>query len=258
MSSSFQQFKALHQSNNLFLMPNIWNAKSALIFQEKQFTAIATSSVAVANSLGYGDGQKMPFSDYLFVVNRIISSVTIPLSVDMEMGYGKSPEEIYVNILKLIDLGVIGINIEDSIINESVRTLQEAKIFAKTIEYIKNKLESEGLNLFINVRCDTYILNVENKQQETNHRIKSYEAAGADGIFLPCICVEDDIAEAVNNTKLPLNVMCIPGLPGFDTLNKLGVKRVSMGGFLFNKVYSNINGLSEAITTNKNFSSLLS
>jgi 2-methylisocitrate lyase-like PEP mutase family enzyme len=258
MSSKFQQFKDLHHSAGLFLLPNIWNAKSALFFQEKQFRAIATSSAAVANSLGYEDGEKMPFSDYLFVINRILSSVQIPLSVDMEMGYGRSAEEIHANILKLIELGVVGINIEDSIINKSGRTLQEAKIFAKTIEYVKNKLESESLDLFINVRCDTFILNVENKQKETSDRLRIYQAAGADGIFLPCISKEDDIAEAVKNTKLPLNVMCIPGLPGFEILNGLGVKRVSMGGFLFKKVYDNIGQLSESITTDKDFSALLS
>jgi len=140
MSSKFSTFKDLHQSTGLFVLPNVWNAKSALLFQEKKFPAIATSSAAVANSLGYEDGEGMPFSDYLFIINRILSSVQIPLTVDMEMGYGRTNEEIFVNILKLIDLGVAGINIEDSTVNNSERVLKEAGIFAKTIEYIKNKL----------------------------------------------------------------------------------------------------------------------
>jgi len=75
---------------------------------------------------------------------------------------------------------------------------------------------------------------------------------------LPCISNEDDIAEAIDNTKLPLNVMCIPGLPGFEVLNKLGVKRASMGPFLFNKIYDEASQLSQEITTNKNFSPILS
>ena len=79
-------------------------------------------------------------------------------------------------------------------------------------------------NLFINIRCDTYILNVDNKQQETNDRLKIYETTGADGIFLPCICSQGDIAEAVNATKTTTNVMRIPDFPGFDILNNLGVK----------------------------------
>ena len=257
MPSNFEKFKDLHHSSGLFVLPNAWNAKSALLFQENKFPAIGTSSAAVATSLGYEDGEQMPFSDYLFIISRILSSVQVPLSVDIETGYGKLDEEIYTNILKLMDLGVVGINIEDSIINKSGRVLKDEKLFAKTVEYIKNKLVTENLNLFINIRCDTYILNVENKKQETNKRLKIYESTGADGIFLPCIATEEDIAEAISNTKLPLNVMCIPGLPDFETLNKLGVKRASMGPFLFNKVYENVNEFSQAITATKSFSPIL-
>ncbi|HEX7903449.1 MAG TPA: isocitrate lyase/phosphoenolpyruvate mutase family protein [Chitinophagaceae bacterium] len=258
MSSKFSTFKDLHQSDRSFILPNAWDAKSAVLFQENKFPAIGTSSAAVATSLGYEDGEGMPFADYLFVIKQILSCLQIPLTVDMEMGYGKTNEEIFVNMLQLIDLGVAGINIEDSSVNPSGRALKEAAVFAKTIEYVKNKLASKKLNLFINIRCDTYILNVENKLKETISRLNIYETTGADGIFLPCISNTDDIAQAVSNTKLPLNVMCIPGLPDFNTLHKLGVKRISMGPFLFNKLYSNITKLSQEIFTTQNFSSLLS
>ncbi len=182
----------------------------------------------------------MPFLDYLFVIKRILSSVRIPLSVDMEMGYGATDEEIYMHILTLVEMGVVGINIEDSIINRSGRVLKEAKVFARTIEHLKNKLVSENIDIFINIRCDTYLLSVENKRQETSRRLKMYEVAGANGIFLPCISDENDIAAAVRDTQLPLNVMYIPGLPGFEQLRLLGVKRVSMGPFSFNQLYDHI------------------
>jgi len=258
MSSNFQKFKQLHQQSDLLVLPNAWNAKSASIFEEKQFPAVATSSAAVAESLGYRDGEGMPFMDYLFIINRIVSAIRVPLTVDIEMGYGETNAEVYTNILKLVELGVAGINIEDSIINQSKRTLKDTKTFGSTIEYIKNRLETEQLQLFINIRCDTYLLNIEKKREETIKRLKVYETTGADGIFLPCISKENDIVEAVNNTKLPVSVMCIPGLPGFAALNKLGVKRVSMGPFMFNKIYDNIGRLSETIDTSKNFSSILS
>jgi 2-methylisocitrate lyase-like PEP mutase family enzyme len=240
MSAKFQTFNDLHQSTELFILPNVWNAKSAIVFQEKGFPAIATSSAAVAGSLGYLDGEGMPFHDYLFVIKRILSSVQIPLSVDMEMGYGATDEEIYTHILTLAEMGVAGINIEDSIIDRSGRVLKNAEIFSGTIEHIKNKLVSADIDIFINTRCDTYLLSVENKRQETSRRLKMYETAGANGIFLPCICDEDDISAAVRDTKLPLNVMYVPGLPGFEQLHLLGVKRVSMGPFSFNKIYDNI------------------
>ncbi|MBS1659599.1 MAG: isocitrate lyase/phosphoenolpyruvate mutase family protein [Bacteroidetes bacterium] len=240
MSSNFSTFKNLHSSDQLFLLPNVWDARSAEIVQEQQFPAIATSSAAVATSLGYADGEGMPFSDYLFVIKRIAAIAKVPFSVDMEMGYGKSDEEIYSNARRLIELGVAGINIEDSLIGTSGRVLKDASLFSSTIKTIKNKLTSQGLDLFINVRCDTYLLDVPDKRQETARRLKLYETAGADGIFLPCIYKEEDILDAIGHTKLPLNVMYVLGLPNFDILNQLGVKRVSLGPFLFTKTYEAI------------------
>jgi 2-methylisocitrate lyase-like PEP mutase family enzyme len=243
------RFKQLHQS--LFILPNAWNPKSALHFQQAHFPAAATSSAAVANSLGYEDGEAMPFDEYLLIIRRILATVQIPVTVDLEMGYGNTNKAIYANIQKLAELGVAGINIEDSTIQSGNRTLKDANTFAETIAFIRNKVE-----LFINVRCDTYLLNVANKQTDTLARIQLYEAAGADGIFLPGISAEADIAEAVNATPLPINVMCIPALPDFETLQTLGVKRVSMGPFLFNKLYDSITPLTQAITATNNFSPL--
>lgn len=258
MSTPYQKFKSLHASNELFILPNAWDARSAIMFEENNFPAVATSSAAVANSLGYEDGENMSFDDYTFVIRRILSSINVPLTVDIETGYGTTNLEIAENILHLADLGVAGINIEDSVIQKSGRVLKDAAAFAKTISFIKNKLKAQGVDLFINVRCDTYILNVENKQQETINRLKLYSESGADGIFLPFIRDEKDIAAAVANATLPLNVMCVPDLPDFDTLNKLGVKRVSMGPFMSNKVYGDINQLSKAILATKTFSPILS
>lgn len=257
MSANFKTFEHLHHEKDLFILPNAWDAKSAMLFQEKGFPAVGTSSAAVASGLGYEDGEGMPFDDYLFIIKRIAGSVKIPVTVDMEMGYGKTGDEIVSNVSKLIELGIAGINIEDSVIEKSTRFLKEAAAFAKTIEYIKNYLSAKNLNLFVNIRCDTYLLHVKNVQEETTNRLKIYEAAGADGIFLPCITAEHDITEAVRNTKLPLNVMCIPGLPGFDRLNKLGVKRASMGPFLFNKTYKKAGELMQQVFDKNNFSAIL-
>jgi 2-methylisocitrate lyase-like PEP mutase family enzyme len=256
MSTTVEKFTSLHQASDLFLLPNVWNARSALTFQEGGFQAVATSSAAVADSLGYPDGEAMPFAEYLAVIRRILASVRIPLSVDLEMGYGRSNEEIYRNVLQLVDLGVAGINIEDSVIQESGRVLKPAKPFAHTIEHIRTKLAAIRAELFINVRCDTYLLNIAGKEKETRERMMVYEAVGADGIFLPCISQEDDISAAVNHTKLPVNVMCVPGLPDLDVLQRLGVKRVSMGPFLYNRVYEVAGQLSQAVLAARSFTPL--
>jgi 2-methylisocitrate lyase-like PEP mutase family enzyme len=257
MSAQFQKFNALHRADKLFVLPNAWDARSAQLFEESKFQAVGTSSAAVATGLGYEDGEGMPFQDYLFVIRRILASVKIPLTVDMEMGYGKTTEEICKNILKVADLGVVGINIEDSLIRDSKRSIQEANKFAKVIAQIKNTLVSQSLDVYINLRCDTYILGVDNKREETKKRLAIYNNSGADGIFLPCITDPNDITDAIANTRLPLNVMCLPGLPDFDTLNRLGVKRASMGPFMLGKVYGAIGTLSQAVTSVKNFSPIL-
>jgi 2-methylisocitrate lyase-like PEP mutase family enzyme len=259
MSTSVEKFAGLHQSSDLFVLPNVWNARSALAFQECGFPAVATSSAAVADSLGYPDGEGMPFAEYLSVIRRILATVHIPLSVDIEMGYGETNEEIYRNILQLVDLGVVGINIEDSMIRGAGgRVLKPVKSFAQTIEYIKSKLAAIRADLFINIRCDTYLLNVASKEKETRDRMIVYEASGADGIFLPCICEEEDISAAVNNTELPVNIMCVPGLPDLTVLRRLGVKRVSMGPFLYNRVYELAGQLSKAVMTGRSFAPLFS
>src|SRR5262245_62051848 len=98
MSSNFERFKKLHEAKYLFVLPNAWDTKSALVFEENKFSAIGTSSAAVSASLGYEDGEAMPFPDYLFVIRRIMASVKTPVTVDLEMGYGKSNADIFDNI----------------------------------------------------------------------------------------------------------------------------------------------------------------
>jgi 2-methylisocitrate lyase-like PEP mutase family enzyme len=257
MSSKVNQFRALHRSGELLILPNAWDAKSALFFQQQKFLAVATSSAAVAGGLGYEDGEQMPFSEYLFVVKRIMSVVKVPVSVDIEMGYGSSDEEILQNIVKLIELGVAGINIEDSVIEKSGRVLKDAQAFAGTIGYVRKELTARNMDLFINIRCDTFLLNIPDRTRETIRRLSIYENTGADGIFLPCISAEADIAAAVEATGLSVNVMCIPGLPGFGALQRLGVYRASMGPFFFNKIYGSIEALTDAVRVEQSFAPLL-
>lgn len=257
MASKFETFKTLHTGDELFILPNAWDAASAMIFQESNYPAVGTSSAAVAASLGYQDGEEMPFHEYLTIIRRIAASVNIPVTVDMEMGYGKTEEAVYANLQKLLEAGVAGINIEDSRMEKGKRTPGEAKELVRTVEFIKNKLSIASQFLFINVRCDTYLLKVNDRENETAHRLKLYESAGADGIFLPFISEEQDIAREIANTRLPLNVMAIPDLPDLDRLNRLGVKRVSMGPFLHNKTYSKASELAKKIIEQKSLKPIL-
>lgn len=254
MESKFETFKKLH-AGELFILPNAWDAESAMLLEQCGYSAVGTSSAAVASALGYSDGEGMPFEDYFFIIRRIAASVTVPVTIDMEMGYGKIDAAVYDNFRRLVDIGIAGINIEDSTISKGKRILRPADRFAQTIAFLKDKLKDAGQSLFINVRCDTFI--AENTINETADRLKLYESAGADGIFLPFISKHDDIVKAVATTKLPLNVMCIPGLPEIGELGKLGVKRVSMGPFLHNKTFATAKELATAVLQQKSLKSII-
>lgn len=257
MASKFETFKSLHRGEEVFILPNAWDAQSAIIFQENNYKAVGTSSAAVASSLGYADGEGMPFFEYLLIVKRIVSSVNIPVTIDMEMGFGKNTDEIWSNVQRLIEAGVVGINIEDSVIDKGVRSLGDSDKFTKTLEFIKTRLSQSNQSLFINVRCDTFLLNLSNKETETPKRVKLYESAGADGIFLPCIKEESDIEKAVVATKLPLNVMVFPGLPSVRKMSELGVKRLSMGPFLHGKTYARATELAKEVIESNSIISIL-
>lgn len=198
----------------------------------------------------------MPFSDYLFIIENIIKSTTIPLSVDLESGYGNDEKTIISNISKLANLGVVGINIEDSIVKENIRSLENEIIFSEKLNIIYNFIKKNNIEMFVNVRTDTFLLNCENVMDETLKRIKLYEQFNIDGIFIPCITNPNDIKKIVANTKLPINVMCMPELPNFDILKSIGVKRISLGNFINDYIYKTMEQISETIVNEKSFNCL--
>ena len=253
--SHFETFSQLHRDTKPFLLGNIWDVHSAKTVEASGYKAIGTSSLAVAKSWGYEDGEKIPFEMLLQLAARVVQSVTIPFSVDLEAGYSRKIEGVLENIRKLHDAGVVGINLEDTAATGQLQSVGEfEKILSAVAEYISRN----NLQLFLNIRTDAFLLNIPTALGETLSRIKKYENAGAGGIFVPCITSSNDIKEVVNATTLPVNVMCMPDLPGFEELSLLGVKRISMGPFLFNKVYKNLGELSKEINENKNLAAILS
>lgn len=250
------KFKNLHNQDKPLLIANVWDIPSAKIAEKLNFQAIGTSSSAIASLLGYQDGEEIPFSELEYIVKRIVTNSNLPLSVDLESGYSRKSTEIADHIKRLSQLGVVGINIEDSIITNGKRVVLNADDFAKTLADIKQHLEFENIPIFINVRIDTFILLQENIVEETKKRIQLYQNAGVHGIFTPCIEKETDIKEIVNSTNLPLNVMCMPNLPDFNTLTQLGVKRISMGNFIFDKMYNQFEQITKTVISQKSFKSV--
>ncbi|HTI60829.1 isocitrate lyase/phosphoenolpyruvate mutase family protein [Mucilaginibacter sp.] len=254
--SLFKTFLKLHQGPEPLVLGNTWDVKSAQVFEAAGYRAIGISSQALSTTFGYNDGENLSFGLVLQVAKRVVETVNIPFTVDMEAGYSRSIDGIRENISKLHDAGVVGVNIEDTIPGVT-RTLQSVVDFQRTLEAIAGHISRNNLGIFLNVRTDGFLLGLPNALEETLARIKAYENTGVNGIFTPCITAVDDIRQVVNATSLPINVMCMPQLPGFDELAALGVKRISMGPFLANKVYENAARLATAVISDKNFKSII-
>jgi len=247
-------FTQLHYQNHPLLIANVWDVSSVTAAQQAGYQALGTSSAAIASMLGYEDGEAMSFDELFYIVSRIKSATSLPLSVDIEAGFGQTVAEITGNIKRLIQIGVAGINIEDSKVITGVRQLVNPITFAACLKDIRSYLMTEHHELFINVRTDTYLLNYQHALQETLLRGRLYQQAGADGLFVPCLTAENEIRTLCQEIDLPLNLMCMPSLSAFKQLGELGVKRISMGNFVHTALQSKLEEMMQLIQSQQSFS----
>ena len=252
---SFEAFNQLHNNASPLLIGNIWDVRSAKMFEANDFKAIGTSSDALAKTFGYEDGESLPFDTIVQLAKRVVEVVNIPFSVDTEGGYSRTTAGIIENIKKLHDVGVVGINLEDTVPGDT-RQLQPVAAFQKILSGIADSLSQQNIKMFLNIRTDGFILGMPTALDETLIRIKSYESTGACGIFVPCITKTEDIMKVVNATKLPVNVMCMPELPNFEELKKIGVKRISIGTFFNNYLDRKAEAAINTVVKENNFSAL--
>ena len=166
--NNYETFYQLHHNEQPFILANAWNVKSAQIIEQNGYDAIGTSSGAISDSLGYDDGEKIPFNELLYVVKRITANVNIPVSVDFERGYTDNLDELTDNIQKLIDAGVVGINIEDA---------QGEEIYLKKLYAIKNYLEKTNQQLFINARTDGFLQKLDSPLGANNQQGKALQGS---------------------------------------------------------------------------------
>jgi len=218
------QFRKLHDGSQLLHLPNAWDAGSARLFESLGAPAIATTSAGVAWAAGYADGGQMPVDVAIALAANIARVLTVPLSVDFENGYADDPETVARSVLRLIDAGVAGINLEDG---HAAPEDLAAKVVA-----IKQLAAQSGKDIFINVRTDVYLKGLAPEGErvaEVLQRAAMYAKAGADGLFVPGIVNAGEIAAVVAGTGLPVNVMDWPGVPSAAQLHQLGVRRLSAG-----------------------------
>ena len=257
MMNHYERFLALHQRPQGFILGNVWSVASARSVEQAGFEALGTSSAAMADALGYADGEQLPFALLLDQVQRIRKAVNLPLSVDIEGGYSRDPVVIVDHISQLNQLGVVGINIEDSVVS-GTRELLPADAFAAGLKEIKKQLTEKAIQMFVNVRTDVFLLHPENALEITLERMRLYQHNGIDGIFIPGLSLADDVQCVMQEIQVPLNLMSLPNLTDLKPLRQLGVKRFSMGNFAYASAQAYVQNVLSDIQQNQSFQALFS
>lgn len=244
-STSFQeqkaraiQFRRFHHEEPLLVLPNIWDAASARIIEQAGFRAIATTSSGVAAALGYGDGQQISRDLLLAVLARITRVVTCPVTADIEAGYGNSLEEVLQTVKEVIATGVVGINIEDSLIRQRT-ALADLSYQTEVINALRALATSLDIPFVINARVDVFLRGIgrpEDRFALAVQRANAYLQAGADCVYPIGMLDRATIANLVQAIHGPINVLGGPATPALSTLEQLGVARVSLAGGLMRSV----------------------
>jgi len=223
--TSANTFRALHNGNELLLLPNAWDPGSASLIESLGAKAIATTSAGLAWSRGYPDGDALPIEQLITTARDISRVIRVPLSIDVEGGYSDDPAVVARVIGGIVDAGAVGINIEDG--------AGSPDVLCAKIEAARRSATRAGVDLFINVRTDVYLRAMASGDEavrEVIRRAGRYRSAGCDGIFVPGL-IEGRAIEAIAAAidPLPLNIMLMPGLPSPTVLREQGVRRLSAG-----------------------------
>jgi 2-methylisocitrate lyase-like PEP mutase family enzyme len=226
-----ERFRALHAGPAPLVLPNAWDVASARVFEEAGFPAVGTSSAGIAASLGYPDGERISRGEMLKAVARIAGAVQVPVSADVEGGYGPFPKALVQTVEGVLEAGAVGLNLEDGT-SDAVRPLLDLDAQVERLRLARETAKRAGVNLVINARTDVYWLRFGAEAarfDRTVQRAKAYLAAGADCVFVPGVADAALIGALAKAIGGPLNVLAGPGCPPVPELKALGVARVSLG-----------------------------
>jgi 2-methylisocitrate lyase-like PEP mutase family enzyme len=222
---------ALHAGSEILLLPNVWDVASARTVEEAGFPAIATTSAGIAFARGYPDGEKISRDEMLADVARIARAVRVPVTADVESGYGPAPEDAARTAQAVIEAGAVGMNLEDSP-GDSGQPLADLSRQLEKIRAVREMAARLGVPLVLNARTDVYLLEVGDpvtRYDETVRRLAAFRDAGADCVFAPGLWDAPTIGRLVSDLRCPLNILGGPGSPSVAELGRLGVARVSLG-----------------------------
>lgn len=224
-------FRGMHRGPKILLLPNAWDVASARIFEETGVAAIATSSAGIAFTLGYPDGQRISRDEMLAAVTRIAAKVKIPVTADVEAGYGDRPEDAAQTARGVIEAGAVGLNLEDGG-DDPEHPLADLSLQLEKIAAVREMARNMGVALVLNARTDVYLLEAgkpESRYDETVRRLAAFRDAGADCLFAPGPQDVALISRLVRDLQYQVNILAGPGSPPIPELQKIGVARVSLG-----------------------------
>ncbi|MEU0155584.1 isocitrate lyase/PEP mutase family protein [Micromonospora fulviviridis] len=229
-------FRSLHVPGEPLVLVNAWDAASARIVAAAGARAVATTSAGVAWSRGVPDGDALGRETAVDVVRRVAAAVPLPVTADIESGYGDTADEVAATVAAVLAAGAVGVNVEDARHAEGA-PLRPVEEQCARLAAVRSAADRAGIPLYVNARVDTFLRGVGGIE-ETVARAGAYLAAGADGIFVPGVVDPDTVAALVAAIPAPLNVLAGPGAPPVAALAKLGVARVSLGSSVAEAAYA--------------------
>jgi 2-methylisocitrate lyase-like PEP mutase family enzyme len=224
-----ERFRDMHRGPKLLLLPNAWDAMSARVFAAAGFEAIATTSGGVSWSLGYADGEHAPWNEVVAATARIVRVTRVPVTADIEAGFGETPDAVMHSVSQIIGAGVVGVNLEDGILGGPVpiRSLSDA---AERLRAAREAAKAAGVPIVINGRTDLYLRNIGDEASrfdETVERGRAYLAAGADCVYPIGLRDTATMGRLAKALGAPINVNVRAGSPSVAELEALGVARAS-------------------------------
>jgi 2-methylisocitrate lyase-like PEP mutase family enzyme len=246
-----EALRAMHTGQGAVLLPNVWDVASARIIEEAGFPAIATTSAGIAFTQGFPDGQKIPADRMIDAVAHIAAAVRVPVTADVEAGYGQRPEAAGRTARSVIDTGAVGMNFEDAT-GDAAHPLTELTLQLERIRAIREASENSSVRVVLNARTDVYLLQIgaqATRYDEAVRRLSAFRDAGADCVFVPGVRDAETIGRIVADLKCPVNILAVPGSPSVPELVKLGVKRISLGSGPMRASLGFLRGLAEEVKT---------
>ena len=246
-------FNAMHRAGKAFILPNCWDAASAVMLEQAGFEAIATASAAVSWACGVKDGEGLARNDMLDVLARVCAAVSVPVSADIERGFGAGPGEVGETVARVLKAGAVGINIEDSLGDGTLRAVPDMQA---RIAAARAAGEAAGIGLVINARVDHYLLghSGDDTLADTTARAKAWIEAGATCIFIPGVSDTGLMAQLASAIDAPLNMLVMSAdMAPLADIEKAGVRRVSTGPRLMQATLGALSGFASSLREHGDF-----